>query len=540
MTLRMARPMQRKGTSLRYFRERIPKDVLSKARGLLLTVPIGGEIISKRITENAVEVSFSLRSRGPAETKQRQAEAQAYLHSIWQGLRDGPRQLSHKQILALAGEAYRRFTAMADEPGPAEIWSTLVEINDAALADPSRSPFNIGPKAIPLEQWVGPTADELLAEHSMVVDQATRARLLVAITEAVSSAARHLGRNANADYRPDPEADKFPAFDAPSPTSIPLPSVTITGLFGAWWKKAEARGKSASTFASYGHTIRQFVALLGHDDALKVTPRDVIAFRDFRLAQISPRTGRGMSAKTVNHSDLAALKTVFNWAARDLIIPSNPAHGVKADDDDLPQNRDKDFTAEETTAILTHALKVTRVGKEHVKTVAAKRWVPWLLAYSGARVGEMLQLRKQDVRIKEGVWTLLITPDAGKVKNKRAREVPIHEHLIELGLIDFVDAAAAGPLFVTPGEGGDVLGPLNGVENRVREFVREVVSDPNVAPNHAWRHLFKSVGREAAIQDVVLDAICGHASVTVGRKYGRVTLKTKADALAKFPRFVTA
>ena len=539
MTLRMARPMQRKGTSLKYFRERIPKDVLPKARGLLLAVPIGGETISKRISPSAVEVTISLRSRSPAETKLRQAEAQAYLHSVWRGLRDGPRQLSHKQIVALAGEAYRRFTAMADEPGPAEIWSTLVEINDAALAGPHRSPFHIGPKAIPLEQWVGPTADELLAEHSMVVDQATRARLLVAITEAVSSAARQLGRHAAHDYRPDPEADKFPAFDAPPVISGPPPSVTVTGLFEAWWAKAKARGKTASTFASYSHTIRQFVALLGHDDALRVTPRDVVAFRDFRLAQINPRSGRGMSAKTFNHSDLAALKTVFNWAARDLIIPSNPAQGVKADADNLPQNREKDFTAEEATAILTHALNATR-GREYAKTFAAKKWVPWLCAYSGARVGEMLQLRKQDVRIKEGVWTLFITPQAGTVKNKKAREVPLHEHLIELGFTDFVEAVSAGPLFVTPGADGNITGPLNGVENRVREFVREVVADPDVAPNHAWRHLFKTVGVEADIQERVLDAICGHASATVSRKYGRVTLRAKADALAKFPRFVTA
>lgn len=34
-------------------------------------------------------------------------------------------------------------------------------------------------------------------------------------------------------------------------------------------------------------------------------------------------------------------------------------------------------------------------GRERRETFAAKRWVPWLIAYSGARVGEMAQLRRR-------------------------------------------------------------------------------------------------------------------------------------------------
>ena len=41
MPLRMARPMRRKESSLIQFRQRIPADVLTKARGLSLVVPIG-------------------------------------------------------------------------------------------------------------------------------------------------------------------------------------------------------------------------------------------------------------------------------------------------------------------------------------------------------------------------------------------------------------------------------------------------------------------------------------------------------------------
>jgi len=42
---------------------------------------------------------------------------------------------------------------------------------------------------------------------------------------------------------------------------------------------------------------------------------------------------------------------------------------------------------------------------------AARRWVPWLSAYTGARVGEITQLRKQDVIKRDGIHAIHITPE---------------------------------------------------------------------------------------------------------------------------------
>jgi integrase len=72
-------------------------------------------------------------------------------------------------------------------------------------------------------------------------------------------------------------------------------------------------------------------------------------------------------------------------------------------------------------------------------------------------------------------------------------------------------------------------------------FAREIVPDEDVAPNHGWRHLFKTRGREAGIEDSVLDAICGHAPATTGNKYGRTTLRAMIKtAIDKFPPFDVA
>jgi site-specific recombinase XerD len=121
--------------------------------------------------------------------------------------------------------------------------------------------------------------------------------------------------------------------------------------------------------------VKQFVAFLKHDDAGRVTPEDVVAFKDARLAEISPRNGKAISPKTIKDSDLAGLKAIFAWAVRNKRMKANPAREVTLGRSSKTQTRSKDFTSHEATAILTHALGVSR-GQENPKTFAAKRWAP--------------------------------------------------------------------------------------------------------------------------------------------------------------------
>ena len=154
-------------------------------------------------------------------------------------------------------------------------------------------------------------------------------------------------------------------------------------------------------------------------------------------------------------------------------------------------------------------------------------------------MGELVQLRKEDIwqDAETGAWVLTVTPEAGNVKGKERRDIPLHEHLIEQGFLTFVEGAPKGCLFMPIKPGSSFDGVWQSKKHRVAEFAREQVPDPNVAPNHGWRHTFKSRGFEAGIQEKVLDVICGHAPASVGRAYGSVTMKTKVDAMRVFPRY---
>lgn len=557
MLFRLVRPMRRRGSANHYFVQRIPADVRDRAAGMRLEVPIGEEFIPATIAPRAVSVRLSLRTSDPAAVKVRQAQVAGYLEAAWQSLRESrPVSLTHRQATALAGKAYRAWaeereqtTAIAFDR-EAGAWQDLTDhaatggpglwhaARERALSDGSASKpeTDLAPRPeIDPERTLGATLDGMLRREGIfALAPPSRSMALEALAQAKRDGMAAREKQAGGDYRPDPNAGRFPAWEAPrEPGEAARESISLTGLIEGWWKEAKTAGRTVSTYESYRSAFARLHDFLGHDDARKVTAEDVVRFKDHRLAQ-------GVSPKTVGDSDLAALRSVFAWAVSNLKVDANPAAKVRVARAKAVRTRPKHLLPEEAAAILAHCL-AHEAGRERPKTAAAKRWVPWLCAYTGARLGEVVQLRREDVReVENGVWTITITPEAGTVKDKEAREVVLHEHLVALGFVAFVQGSRPGHLFLAPGKGGEVRGAWRTTKNRVREFVREVVKDKSVAPNHGWRHLFKTVGREAGIADSVLDAICGHAPGSVGGSYGGVTIRAQCEAMAKFPRFVLA
>ena len=509
MVLAMSRPFKHPATGVYYFRKAVPGDLR----------PLLGKVEEKR----------SLRTKDPKLARERHAEVAAEVEREWKAHRAEPQPLTQREIVALAGLVYKDWATgpLADEPGNANAWLHVLRLTEEAQ------------QAGKLSEWVGPTVDALLAKQGLRTDSHSRDRLVAEAGKAFQQAAEQLRRKAEGDYGTDPKANRFPEWrdSAPERDKVPETERSLTALVEAWWKEAKATGLVVSTYGSYRATMAKLVGFLGHDDAKRVTADDVIRFKDSRLAEINPRTGKPISPKTVKDSDLAGLKAMFGWAVRNGWLTRNPAEGVTIKLRKPPRLRSKGFTEAEAEAILSTALSHQQ-GHERPKTAALKRWAPWLCAYTGARVGEIAQLRRQDLRCEDGQWIMTITPEAGTVKDKQAREVPLHQHLIELGFADFLDTVPSGYLFVSPAADGAVAGRIQGAINRLTEFVREVVSDKNVAPNHGWRHRFKSIGHEVGASERVLDAICGHAPRTVGATYGDVTLKAKIDAIAKFPRYL--
>lgn len=523
----MASPMRRKGSTFIQFRKRIPKDVFGKAGGVTLAIPLGEEVLHIVIGHKAAEITGSLRTRDPREAKERQAVALAYLDSVWQSLREGPKRLTHKQIAALAGEAYKALVAsFEDDPGSSETWKQIIQLHAKALSGNHDA----------RESWFGPTVDQTLAKHRLTTDSDSRTALINAVGVSLSLASARLAQNAQGDYSPDTIARRYPLLEVPKETKAtkPLPngSQTITGLAEGWWREAKAAGRSVSTYDAYSRAARLLSEFISHDDARAVTEDDIIAFKDHRLSQ-------GIGLKTITGGDLPGIRQLYTWGMANRKVSHNPADGVKVAKVKKKRTRDPGFSDQEAIAILSHAFHHKRTGKASEHLSHAKRWLPWLCAYTGARVGEMAQLRKQDLRKEGDLWIIKITPEAGTVKDGEFRDVPLHAHLVDMGFPAFVAKAKDGYLFMK------VFGDTEGAQraawrttkNRVTDFVREAVTDPEVQPNHGWRHRFRTDARNLGIpRDISFD-ITGHDSKDEGDKYGTVTNKAKAAALAKYPRY---
>lgn len=111
-------------------------------------------------------------------------------------------------------------------------------------------------------------------------------------------------------------------------------------------------------------------------------------------------------------------------------LPRNPAEGITLKIGKSRNLRSKGVYDSEAIAILKYARQFVP-GREAPKLAAAKRWVPWLCALTGARVDEMIQMRKEDIRREGKLWVLHVTPEAGPVKTDEARDLVLHRQIIE-------------------------------------------------------------------------------------------------------------
>jgi len=439
----------------------------------------------------------------------RTAAATEQLQKLWSALVAGPRALTQKEVVALGGLLYRAFVeAFEEEPRDAEKWHRSFALNQLALqgkygASQLAIATNDEKVRAALEARFGGLVDALLMKQGLVVDPPTRFKLLQEAARQLSAASDRLSRNAEGDYSPDTHANTLPQWQSGGGKALP----SISGLFADWCARVvPAKGVAKSTEKGYRHTFTAFIAFLGHDKFEKLDDTSVIRYAEYRVAS-------GTNPRTVNEGDLSALKSVFGWGAKSKRIPFNPAQGVRVPEGKKLRLRERGFSDDEAAAILKASLAYQKTPQESVEVAAAKKWVPWLCAFTGARVGEMVQLhRKHVTQHKAGYWQVRITPDdGGSVKTKSFRTVPLHPQLEELGFIEFVKSRSEGPLFAKPGKRSS----RGGVKNRLQEFTRKIVQDPNVQPNHGWRHRFITQARRYHLSDERRRMITGHVGKSV-------------------------
>lgn len=160
------------------------------------------------------ELVVSLSTKEPAVAKQRAIEALTQFDAVWATFANPPTKLTFKEVVALAGEAFRAFRAMEDDPESPEVWRNIIEANLAALKGELPLPFIGSPeqkRRTALHGRFSVFVDGVLRTHKLRVDDATYGLLLEQLGRALTDAAELLLKRSEGDYSPDKRGEKYPA-----------------------------------------------------------------------------------------------------------------------------------------------------------------------------------------------------------------------------------------------------------------------------------------------------------------------------------------
>ncbi len=161
--------------------------------------------------------------------------------------------------------------------------------------------------------------------------------------------------------------------------------------------------------------IAELRKFLQHDDAAAITTSDLNKWKAQLLTE-------GRRPKTIRDAKIAPVRAILQWGMDNERLPSNAVARIIIDVKPIPGERKRGFAEDEAKRVLIAS------RKEKNKVL---RWCPWLCAYSGARIAEVCQLRREDIVTIDGIWCMRITAEAGPLKTASSeRVVPLHSALL--------------------------------------------------------------------------------------------------------------
>jgi integrase len=113
---------------------------------------------------------------------------------------------------------------------------------------------------------------------------------------------------------------------------------------------------------------------------------------------------QGIAAKAVRDVWLAAPRSVASYMVNALKLETNPFAGIKVDGVKAwKEDDERGFDPDQALTILS-ATVATSSHLTSKEMKAARRWVPWICAYTGARVNEITSLLPSDVQEVLNRW----------------------------------------------------------------------------------------------------------------------------------------
>ncbi|RVU13472.1 site-specific integrase [Rhizobium sp. RMa-01] len=400
-------------------------------------------------------IKLSLGTREP----QKALRLSRYLSQIGQRLNDHGRAtaMNYADIRTLLKRHFAEQLATRkselDSHGPMEpaklrnAQDKLVEVDRAIEQD------------VPLADWYGQDDSEelqaILAKHGVEMTTGTSGYTLL------ERAYRHAYRSALADLLQHDERLRNFNF---TETSLPEAQQIVKGFTLAELREAYTKernvGKNWAEKTAYEKSVHFALLeeILGSKkDARAISAGDAKTVKDTLLAYPKNRTKnpetRGKPlADILNLPRVAKLEPAtlnkyfqtyndfFEWAKDNNHIDSNlfaglsVRQGKKSNDSKRDPYSDRDVGA---------ILRAVILNPDGIVSKPYQKWATLIGIYTGARLGEISQLHLGDIRQESDIWYFDINDEGDRksVKTHAAkRQVPIHNRLIEAGILEYVEA----------------------------------------------------------------------------------------------------
>lgn len=314
--------------------------------------------------------------------------------------------------------------------------------------------------------------------------------------------------------------------------------------------------KSAGTIKGTGKTVALFTEAFGDIPVHQITGDVVGEFYDL-LSGLPTTHGKGKVTLPLrdavreaedNGAELVSGKTVKNHFSRmsaiwsELVLrdlaPKNPWANWSFD---LTQKTNRRAWSEDELRTLLTSKWLGRVFPERTY-----RGIVRIALYTGMRLGEICNLRNEDIEVLNGIPCFHIRPHTVEIDGKTrewspktsagTRIVPIHSKLLEKGILE--EFRNAGPYFFSE------LPISNfGVRGANFELIfskhKRRLNLPTQVTFHSFRHLVSTVLRnqDSHIRELWIDDLLGHEAT---HKSQGTTQYTSAIYLQNLQRVVEA
>ncbi|WP_349541728.1 DUF6538 domain-containing protein [Paraburkholderia acidicola] len=329
-----------------------------------------------------------------------------------------------------------------------------------------------------------------------------------------------------------PTAPIVPVFSKPEEPAAP--AMTLREVVPLW---AQHRSANAEAIKRTNRALDLFEQAVGKLPLKELTRATGARFVRFLL----DADARGFGNTTAKHQG-TCIAALLNVAVEEELIEKIP-FTIKIDRS-VGAKRRGPWTDDQFKLMYSHALFsecMNDTPRWHDVDPADGRALLLILQHTGARIGEIAQLRREDFQMHSGLVSIRITAEAGKVKTQESeRDVPLAEHLLnDPWFTKWLAGVMGGSGNAMPTLCGRARGPGDTAGQWFRQFRAAAGLPPGELEGaHKFRHWIRTALAEVNVSTETADSITGHSATgSSGRKdytarAGRKVMKEALDRLA--------